>query len=157
MAVLKVQGSNLYMFDGTALTKLVCVKTIDVGSDSVSKIETTCIEETSSKSYISGLSDLGEGSLTIDLDPANVSHLALINAANSSTPVTMYLLASDGTAVPTTTGSAPNITVTVPTGRSYWTFKATLTNPVPKFDADAIVGYTVTLQRSTKVTFVPKA
>lgn len=156
MALLNVQGSNLYMSDGTTLTKLVCVKTIDLGSDSISKRDTTCLEETSSKSYLPGLADPGEGSLTFDLDPANTSHLALINAASSNTQATFYLLASDGTAVPTTTGTAPNITVTVPTGRSYWTFKAAVTNPVPKFEADALVGYTVTLQRSTKVTLVPK-
>ena len=75
MAEMRVQGTNVFAFDGAEITQLVCVTSIDLGSDSTSKIETTCLEEKSSKSYIPGLSDPGDGSLSIKLDLKNSSPL----------------------------------------------------------------------------------
>ena len=50
MAELRTQGTNVFAFDGTEITQLVCVTGIDLGSDSTSKIDKTCLEETKSKS-----------------------------------------------------------------------------------------------------------
>ncbi|MHA3081890.1 phage tail tube protein [Acinetobacter sp. ANC 5383] len=55
MAKLKVQGSRWWAFDGTTLIRLVCLKTFDPGSDSAGKIETTCLDDDETKTYIPGL------------------------------------------------------------------------------------------------------
>ena len=141
MAELRTQGTNVFAFDGTDITQLVCVTGIDLGSDSTSKIETTCLEETKSKSYMPGLSDPGDGSLSI----------RLIQWAENRTELEFYIGASDSVAVPTVATNA----VALPTGRSFWSFKGALTPAVPTFEADSIVGYQFTLQRSTGVTLTP--
>ncbi|MFU8927560.1 phage tail tube protein [Acinetobacter puyangensis] len=153
MAVIKVAGTNVYAFDGTAVTKLICTTGIDLGSDSTSRIENTCLEETQSRSYLNGLSDPAEGSLTFNLDPANTTHLKLIEwAEDKKEGIQFYVGASDGTADITATGT----TAVVPETRSWWSFIGGISTPVPSFDLDALVGYTVTLQRSTSVAFTPK-
>lgn len=152
MAEMRVQGTNVFAFDGTEITQLICVTSIDLGSDSTSKIETTCLEEKSSKSYIPGLSDPGDGSLSIKLDLKNSSHLKLIQWAEDRKDLEFYIGASDGSALPTVTVDA----VTLPPTRSFWTYKAALTPAVPTFEADSIVGYQFTMQRSTGVTLTPK-
>lgn len=151
MAELRTQGTNVFAFDGTSITQLVCVTGIDLGSDSTSKIETTCLEETKSKSYLPGLSDPGDGSISIRLDLENQSHLKLIEWAEERKELEFYIGASDSNAVPTVATNA----VALPTGRSFWSFKGALTPAVPTFEADSIVGYQFTLQRSTGVTLTP--
>lgn len=151
MAELRTQGTNVFAFDGTDITQLVCVTGIDLGSDSTSKIETTCLEETKSKSYIPGLSDPGDGSISIRLDFQNQTHLKLIEWAEGRKDLEFYIGASDSIAVPTVVSGE----VALPTGRSFWTFKGALTPAVPTFEADSVVGYQFTLQRSTGVTPVP--
>ena len=39
---IRTQGTNVYVFDGTALTTLECITDIDLGSDSTSKLDNTC-------------------------------------------------------------------------------------------------------------------
>ena len=151
MAELRTQGTNVFAFDGTSITQLVCVTGIDLGSDSTSKIDKTCLEETKSKSYIPGLSDPGEGSLSIKLDLKNASHLKLIQWAENRKELEFYIGASDSIAPPTVATNK----VSLPTGRSFWSFKGALTPAVPTFEADSIVGYQFTLQRSTGVTLTP--
>lgn len=151
MAELRTQGTNVFAFDGTSITQLVCVTGIDLGSDSTSKIETTCIEETKSKSYLPGLSDPGDGSISIKLDPKNESHLKLIEWAENRTELEFYIGASDSVAPPTVTTNK----VSPPAGRSFWSFKGALTPAVPTFESDSIVGYQFTMQRSTGVTLLP--
>lgn len=151
MAELRTQGTNVFAFDGTSITQLVCVTGIDLGSDSTSKIETTCLEEKKSKSYVPGLSDPGDGSLSIRLDPKNSSHIKLIQWAEDRKELEFFIGASDSIAPPTVTTNK----VTLPTGRSFWSFKGALTPAVPTFEADSIVGYQFTLQRSTGVTLLP--
>ena len=155
MAVIKTQGTGVYVFDGTEVTKLSCITSLDLGTDSVGRIETTCLEETSTKSYVSGLADPAEASIEFNLDPVNASHLKLLQYAQGQKEgLRFYIGASDGTADITASG-AP-ITVSVPATRSWWQFEGGVSAPSPKFDADALVGYTVSLQRASKVTFTPK-
>ncbi|EPK7737052.1 TPA: hypothetical protein R7S05_001723 [Acinetobacter baumannii] len=153
MTVMRTQGTNVFLFDGTAITKAVCITGIDLGSDSTSKIENTCLEETDSKAYLTGLNDPGDGSITFNLDPEKESHLKILELATARTPLTIYIGGSDGTAEPTlTTG-----TVTLPTTRTFWSFQATLAPSTPTFEADSLVSYQVTMQRSTGVQIIPKA
>ncbi|WP_151764931.1 phage tail tube protein [Acinetobacter soli] len=153
MADVRVQGTNVYAFDGTTITRLSCLTTIDLGSDSTTRIENTCLDEPNTKTYVTGLSDPAQGSLGFNLDPENASHLQLIEwAQDKKDGIEFYMGSSEGTAAPTATGG----TVTLPATRSWWSFKGGISTPVPTFEADALVGYTVTLERSTTVAFTPK-
>lgn len=151
MAELRAQGTNVFAFDGTDITQLVCVTGIDLGSDSTSKIETTCLEEKKSKSYLPGLSDPGDGSISIKLDPKNESHLKLIEWAEDRKELEFFIGASDSIEPPTVVTGA----VALPFGRTFWSYKAALTPAVPTFESDSIVGYQFTMQRSTGVTLLP--
>ncbi len=151
MAELRVQGTNVFAFDGTDITQLVCVTGIDLGSDSTSKIETTCLEEKKSKSYLPGLSDPGDGSISIKLDPKNESHLKLIEWAEDRKELEFFIGASDSIEPPTVVTDA----VALPFGRTFWSYKAALTPAVPTFESNSIVGYQFTMQRSTGVTLLP--
>ncbi|MDC5072928.1 phage tail tube protein [Acinetobacter baumannii] len=153
MTVLRTQGTNVFISDGTAITKAICITAIDLGSDSTSKLENTCLEETKSKAYLTGLNDPGDGSITFNLDPENETHIQLLEWADAHKELTFYIGASDGVAEPTiATG-----TVTVPTTRTFWTYKASLAPSTPTFEADSLVSYQVTMQRSTGVQILPKA
>ncbi|ENR2980352.1 phage tail tube protein [Acinetobacter nosocomialis] len=153
MAVMRVQGTNVFIFDGTAITKAACINGIDLGSDSTSKIENTCLEETDSKGYLTGLNDPGDGSITFNLDPENDTHLKIIELAEDRAVLTMYLGGSDGTGEPTVASG----TVTLPTTRTFWSFQATLAPSTPTFEADSLVSYQITMQRKTGVKLIPKA
>lgn len=80
-----------------------------------------------------------------------MNHLKLIEWAEDRKELEFYIGASDSTAPPTVTLDA----VALPTGRSFWSYKAALTPAVPTFEADSIVGYQFTMQRSTGVTLLP--
>ena len=79
------------------------------------------------------------------------SHLKLIQWAQDRKELEFYIGASDSIAPPTVATNK----VSLPTGRSFWSFKGALTPAVPTFEADSIVGYQFTLQRSTGVTLTP--
>lgn len=152
MAKLRVQGSRWWAFDGTTLTQLVCLKTFDPGSDSAGKIETTCLDEEETKTYIPGLSDPGDGSLGFDIDTSNPSHLKIVQWATDKKALTIIQGGTDSQSVPTVTSGVLD---TLPTDRTWWRFEASLTTPVWKFDADTLVNCTVTMQRSSATTFIP--
>ncbi|KXZ65961.1 hypothetical protein AVENLUH5627_02691 [Acinetobacter venetianus] len=154
MAEVRVQGTNVYAFDGTTITQLACLTAIDLGGDSTTRIEKTCLDELTSKSYLTGLADPAQGSLGFNLDTENASHLQLIEWAEAKKDgIEFYIGSSEGTAAPTATGGVLDA---LPTTRSWWSFKGGISTPVPTFSADALVGYTVTLERETTVAFTPK-
>ena len=152
MAKLKVQGSRWWAFDGTKLIRLVCLKTFDPGSDSAGKIETTCLDDEETKTYLPGLSDPGDGSMGFDIDTANASHLQIVQWATEKKALTIIQGAPGSNSVPTVTAGVLD---TLPTDRTWWRFEASLTTPVWKFDADTLVNCTVTMQRSSATTFIP--
>ena len=96
-----------------------------------------------------GLNTPGEGSIQIDTDPKNAnSHETLLElAANREEGGCM----SAGLTVRVCrllTGSA----VTLPTTRTWSSFRAILRKGSPVFDADALVNHTVPMKRQTEVT-----
>lgn len=155
MATIKVNGSRWFAFDPETKTviRLQCLKTFDPGSDSAGKIETTCLDEAETKSYIPGLSDPGEGSLGFDFDTENASHLQIIKWAQAKKELTIiWAEPKNDTDIPT----LDNGVLTLPTNRTFWRFDASLTTPVWKAESDTLVNCTVTLQRKTAVQMIAK-
>lgn len=142
------QGTKVYIKSGTELFAMDCIKAIQLGDDSSTEIDTTCIDETVSKTSRYGLLSHGEGSLSINTDPTNLSHIKLLQLASDRAEVEVVVAWSDGTAVPTSgVGSAP---IVLPTGRTFTTFIANLIEKSPTFDADALVNHTIGMKRQTR-------
>lgn len=149
---IKVQGSRFFAFDGETITRMGCLKTFDPGSDSTGKMEDTCLDEKDTKSYLPGLSDPGEGSLGFDINLKNPSHIKIINWATEKKEL-QIIVGSSGSEIEPTVEDGK---VLLPATRTWWTFDASLTTPVWKFEADTLVNCTVTMQRKTKTTFTPE-
>ena len=152
MANIRVNGSRFYAVVGSVVQRLQCLKTIDFGSDSTGKIETTCLDDSDTKSYTPGLADPGDGSMGFDFDKANQSHLKIIDWAQNKTEMTI-IVAEPGndTDIPT----VENGEIKLPTNRTFWKCVGTLSSPTWKFEADTLVNCTTTLQRKTALVCIP--
>ena len=144
------QGTKVWILHGDTptLTKMDCIKALVLGDDSTTEINTTCLEEETTATSDWGLTTPGEGSIQIDTDPKNLSHMKLLELAADRAEVGVYVGWSDGEGVPTATGSD----VTLPTTRTWSSFRAILRKGSPVFDADALVNHTVPMKRQTEVT-----
>ncbi len=144
------QGTHVWILHGDTptLTKMDCVKAFVMGDDSTTEISTTCLEEPKTATSDWGLTTPGEGSIQIDTDPKNLSHMKLLELAADRAEVGVYVGWSDGDVPPTISGSD----VTLPTTRTWSSFRAILRKGSPVFDADSLVNHTVPMKRQTEVT-----
>ena len=144
------QGTHVWILHGDTptLTKMDCIKALSLGDDSTTEISTTCLEEKTTATSDWGLTTPGEGSIQIDTDPKNLSHMKLLELAADRAEVGVYVGWSDGDAPPTISGSD----ITLPTTRTWSSFRAILRKGSPVFDADALVNHTVPMKRQTEVT-----
>ncbi len=144
------QGTHVWILHGDTptLTKMDCIKALALGDDSTTEISTTCLEEKTTATSDWGLTTPGEGSIQIDTDPKNATHMKLLELAADRAEVGVYVGWSDGDAPPEITGSA----VTLPEGRTWSSFRAILRKGSPVFDADSLVNHTVPMKRQTEVT-----
>ena len=144
------QGTHVWILHGDTptLTKMDCIKALSLGDDSTTEISTTCLEEKTTATSDWGLTTPGEGSIQIDTDPKNLSHMKLLELAADRVEVGVYVGWSDGDAPPTISGSD----ITLPTTRTWSSFRAILRKGSPVFDADALVNHTVPMKRQTEVT-----
>ena len=144
------QGTHVWILHGDTptLTKMDCIKALSLGDDSTTEISTTCLEEKTTATSDWGLTTPGGGSIQIDTDPKNLSHMKLLELAADRAEVGVYVGWSDGDVPPTITGSA----VTLPEGRTWSSFRAILRKGSPVFDADSLVNHTVPMKRQTEVT-----
>ena len=143
------QGTHVWILHGDTptLTKMDCIKALSLGDDSTTEISTTCLEEKTTATSDWGLTTPGEGSIQIDTDPKNLSHMKLLELAADRAEVGVYVGWSDGDVPPTISGSD----VTLPTTRTWSSFRAILRKGSPVFDADALVNHTVPMKRQTEV------
>lgn len=140
------QGTKVYIKSGSELFAMDCIKAIQLGDDSSTEIDTTCIDETISKTSRYGLTSHGEGSLSINTDPTNQSHIKLLQLASDRAEVEVIVAWSDGVAIPTVTTKV----LTLPVGRTFTTFTANLIEKSPTFEADSLVNHTIGMKRQTK-------
>lgn len=142
------QGTQVWIKHGTTalLTKMECITGITLGDDSPTDIDNTCLEEMDSKTSMYGLNTPGEGSIMINTDPENLSHITLLELAADLEGVEVYVGWSDGTEPPTLATD----TVTLPTSRTWTSFTALLKDSSPTFDADSLVKHTISMKRQSK-------
>lgn len=140
------QGTKVYIKSNDELIAMDCIKAIQLGDDTPTEIDNTCLEETVSKTSRYGLTSHGEGSLSINTDPTNQSHIKLLQLAAARAEVEVIVAWSDGTAVPTIVTK----NLTLPTGRTFTTFTANLIEKSPTFEADSLVNHTIGMKRQSK-------
>lgn len=143
-------GTDVWIVHGTVpvLTKMGCIKALVLGDDSATEVDTTCLQETSTKTSEYGLSTPGEGSIQIDTDPKNLSHMTLLQLAAEKAEVKVYVGWSDGIAEPTlVTGE-----IDLPETRTWSHFTAILRKGSAVFAVDAMVNHTIPMKRQTEVT-----
>jgi hypothetical protein len=145
------QGTHVWILHGDTptLTKMDCVKAFVMGDDSTTEINTTCLEEPKTATSDWGLTTPGEGSIQIDTDPKNLSHMKLLELAADRAEVGVYVGWSDGEGVPTV---GVDDEVLMPPTRTWSYFRAILRKGSPVFDADSLVNHTVPMKRQTEVT-----
>ncbi|WP_180004064.1 MULTISPECIES: phage tail tube protein [unclassified Acinetobacter] len=152
MARIKSNGTQIFAVVDGAVVRFTCPKAFSFGEDSFSKIESTCLDS-DTKDYERGLRDPGEGSLQIDLDDENTSHLKLIALADSGEKVDWYVGSSHSKAAPTYETVAG---IDLPKDRIWWSFEGYINPAAPTIEQDTLVGYTFTLVRTSAVATTPR-
>ena len=143
-------GTAVWIVHGTVptLTKMGCIKALVLGDDSAAEVDTTCLEETDTKTSDYGLITPGESSISIDTDPKNLSHMTLLQLASEKAKIHVYVGWSDGVSEPVLTGSD----VELPETRTWSHFEAIVRKGSPVFAVDAMVNHTIPMKRQTTVT-----
>jgi hypothetical protein len=143
-------GTSVWIVHGSpaVLTKMNCIKALALGDDSPTEIDSTCLEETSTKTSVWGLDTPGEGSIQIDTDPKNASHMALLKLAAEKAEIEVYVGWSDGVAEPVLGAEGD---VELPTTRTWSSFTAIVRKGSPVFDPDTLVNHTIPMKRQTEV------
>lgn len=148
MALIKTQGSNLYVINGTEVLKISELVSIDFGSDSTNKIDITSLEDKETKRYLSGLSDPSEATFSVNLDPAKAEHKKILDLAKEKKDGLAFVIGfSDGTADVTGNASA----ITFPTTRTYAHFTGSMGASSLKSDIDSVWKVDFTITRSSSV------
>lgn len=75
---------------------LGCVTGIDPGTDTTDQIEDTCLKVRTNRTYKPGLTTPGQGSITLNADPKEASHLALFELSKTKEIVSFAIGWSDG-------------------------------------------------------------
>ena len=145
-------GTSVWIVHGSpaVLTKMNCIKALVLGDDSATEIDTTCLEESSTKTSMYGLTTPGEGSIQIDTDPTNKSHTKILELAAENAEIKVYVGWSDGIAEPVL-GVGGDIEE-LPKTRTWSSFSAILRKGSPVFSVDALVNHTIPMKRQTEVT-----
>lgn len=143
------QGTNVWILHGTVplLTQMHCFKTIEMGEDSATEIENTCLDEPNTKTSEWGLNSPGEGSIGINTDTRNKTHMTILKLAQAKEIIGVYVGWSDGEGEPTIEGGE----VVLPKTRS-WTYcdKVALRKKSPTFEADSLVTHSIPLKRQAE-------
>jgi hypothetical protein len=163
MSVL-TQGTQLYVYKESTqqLMEIDCISSFNPGSSPADQIETTCLSERSTRSYQKGLRTPGQGTLTLNPDPGNVSHLFLSQSAESADQEDLVFAVgwSDGEDAPAIDEVGSDNAVDgllLPEDRSWYVFKGYVSDFPFDFEANTVVQSAGTIQRSGAGIWVTKA
>lgn len=148
---IKTQGTQLYFIDGAAVKTMTCPTGITGLGGSRDQIETTCLNDTDDKTYVSGLGNPGQVSVPFVFD--NVADHKLLLALHDSGNVTDWMIGlSDGTTTPTITSGQ----LVMANTRSSASFDAFVADINIDFATNEVVRGTMTLQRTGTVAWTWK-
>ena len=148
---IKTQGTNLYFIDTGTVKTMTCPTGITGLGGTRDQIETTCLNATDDKSYVSGLGNPGQVSVPFVFE--NVADHKLLLALHDSGEVTDWMIGlSDGTATPTVVSGE----LVMATTRSAASFDAFVADINIDFATNEVVRGTMTLQRTGSVAWTWK-
>lgn len=103
------QGTQIYALmpklvgNGYDVVQVECATSFNPGGQPKDNIETTCLEETDSRTYLPGLKTPASATIGINADPENASHLRLYNLTQGEGEVIRWAVGwSDGKDIPPT-------------------------------------------------------
>ncbi|WP_250162205.1 phage tail tube protein [Psychrobacter sp. WY6] len=142
------QGTKVWIKHGDTpeLTKMICITNIQIGDDSDNDIDDTCLEEEDVTTSVAGLTTPGEGSISINTDPKNATHMTLLQLASEKAVIEVFIGWSDGTVEPTLATD----TVTLPEGRTWTSFVTQLKDTNPTFEPNDLVKHAIPMKRQSK-------
>lgn len=128
------------------------------GSDSQEKHDDTCLEDEYSKSYVGGLSDTGQATFDVNLDPKQASHVRLYELGQSS-DVVEWVVGWAGAKKGAMKTIVPTIdvntgVVTLPPSRSWNKFKGYVEPFEFDFSGNALVKTSINIQRTSEVSWI---
>ena len=150
---IKTQGTNLYFIDGSSVVTMGCPTGITGLGGTRDQIETTCLNATDDKSYVSGLGNPGQISVPFVFTPSDASHQDLLDLHDTGAVTEWAIGLSDGTAAPTIVSGAFAFAST----RTYAAFDAFVADINIDIATNEVVRGTLTLQRSGTVAWSFKA
>lgn len=150
---IKTQGTNLFFVSSAAVKTLTCPTGITGLGGARDQIETTCLENTDDKTYLSGLGNPGQVSVPFVFEPSAADQKLLYALHDSGETVNWMVGFSDGTAVPTIVSGV----LTMASTRSAAQFSAFVSDVNIDVATNEIVRGTLTLQRSGNVAWSWKA
>ena len=148
---IKTQGTNLYFVDTGAVKTMTCPTGITGLGGTRDQIETTCLNDTDDKTYVSGLGNPGQVSVPFVFD--NVADHKLLLALHDSGAITDWMIGlSDASTVPTLVSGQ----LVMATTRSAASFDAFVADINIDFATNEVVRGTMTLQRTGSVAWTWK-
>lgn len=156
MSVL-AQGTHVFFIDPSddSVVQLTKVTALNPGTAPATQVDETTLEDLLYMQYRSGLRDPGQGSMSINVDPAEASHLTLHELSETSPPPTLKWAIgwSDGTEPPTVDVDG---SWTLPTTRTWCTYEAYISDFPFDFQGNAIVATEVGIQRAGGLVWTQK-
>lgn len=143
------KGTEFWVLHGLTptLTKLSCLKAFDWGDENYDEYDNNCLDNADVATSDFILGKPGDGSVAIDTDPTNATHLLLLGFADTLEPIGIYAGYSDGVGVPTLTGNV----VELPDTRSWSYATVSLRKGKPVTEANSLVNHTLPLRRQSRV------
>lgn len=136
------QGTILYWIDGTTVQAVAATNISGISAQRDS-IETTNMSDTA-KTFLPGLMSPGSAQFSIQFDPSDAVHKKLHAAYVAGTTIKWALGWSDGTTVPTITGS----NFTLPATRSFLSFEGFIQDVSFDFGINTVATAQVSIQVS---------
>lgn len=155
MSSVKTQGTKLYFVDDLttplvqAIVELACPTGVTGLGGAADQIETTCLDDTTDKTFARGLGSPGQVSVPFNLIPSATSHQLLFDLKEAGETISWLVCLSDGTSVPTTLDDG---VIVAPADRTSFGFLAYIADVNIDVATNEIVRGTLTLQRSGQVT-----
>ena len=158
MAIL-TQGTQIYMLvpdDDDATYEVVevgCATDFNPGSDTTDRIDVTCLSA-GTAAFMDGLTTPGEGSLSLNADPKDESHLTMYELSKSKKTIKWAVGFSDGKNVEPehTSGN----TWELPATRTWFEFEGSISAFPFDFTGNAVVSTAVSINRTGASDWTPK-
>ncbi|MFV7480502.1 hypothetical protein ACNPMW_10170 [Acinetobacter junii] len=143
------KGTEFWVLHGLTptLTKLSCLKAFDWGDENYDEYDNNCLDNADVATSDFILGKPGDGSVAIDTDPTNATHLLLLGFADTLEPIGIYAGYSDGVGVPSLNGNV----VELPDTRSWSYATVSLRKGKPVTEANSLVNHTLPLRRQSRV------